>query len=264
MSHGDRVGGGAAATALFVIASKIQYADVDPVAGDDAEEKAGRDVQVADDELGDPERARETAGDRQRHRDERARAHEVEKDDDEDRAEAGQPDLEEVSFDGAVLGEPGDEVAGKPHLDRRKSRAIVDLGDDAFDRRARIPAALEVACDDGGSHDDDEHRAGRVLVVAVGEALLVLAHAEALLHLGGVDLRGLFGGVVERGVHLSSRPRLRGRSLRSARCRSSRRRAASRLRSAANRAAFGRSACEFRAAMRVGRARARSRRRSRR
>ena len=57
-SHGraQRLGDGGAPTPLFEVARLVEDADVDAVAGDDADEKARRHVEVADDELGQAER----------------------------------------------------------------------------------------------------------------------------------------------------------------------------------------------------------------
>ena len=75
------------AAALLEIARLVQDADVDPVAGDDADEEPGGDVEVTD-EICIAEGPDEADADGDPHDEERPQAHEVEEDDGEDEPEA--------------------------------------------------------------------------------------------------------------------------------------------------------------------------------
>ena len=87
----DGVGRRAPGAPLLEVAGHVDDAEVDPVAGHDAEEKARRHVEVADGELRRAERPGDSGGDRQAHRDERAQAHEEEEDDREHERDARAP-----------------------------------------------------------------------------------------------------------------------------------------------------------------------------
>ena len=91
-----RLGGGHAAPPLLEVPRLVEDADVDPVARDDADEKARGHVEVPDDELREAERPHEAHADGDPHHEERAQAHEVEEHRRQDERDAGRAHAEQV------------------------------------------------------------------------------------------------------------------------------------------------------------------------
>ena len=183
------LGRGRAPPALLEVPGLIEDPDVDPVARDDADEKAGREVEVPDEYLREPERPDEADANRDAHHQERAQAHEVKEHRRQDQPDALGAHVEQVLADPIVLDEPGRHVARvpDPHLRVRRVRGLHGVDDPLhlLERRAR-PG--QVAPGDRRTHG--HHEAGPVLAGVVALRVVVVLHArgvgvllEALLNL---------------------------------------------------------------------------------
>src|SRR5258706_4191670 len=120
MRAADRFGNGDVfVAARFEVARHVDDPEVYPVAGDDADQKSGRRVQVTDGEKRRAERPEAANPDRQRHREKRAHAHEEREYHREDPGHAPETNVLEIALHRAVLFGTGDQVAGETELERR-------------------------------------------------------------------------------------------------------------------------------------------------
>src|SRR5277367_468134 len=106
------------AAELLVESSHEDDAEIDPVAGHDADEKPRRNVEVPDGKPREAKRFGETDRDCEAHGHENSEAHEKEKNDRQDRRHAERADMEQVVADLAVFGQPRDEIAGVADVQR--------------------------------------------------------------------------------------------------------------------------------------------------
>ena len=186
--------------ALLQEAAQPDDAEVDAVAGDDAEQERGRDVEVTDRELGEPEGQRAADGDGAAQRDQRARRAEEQQQHAQHQRDADAADVDHVAQHQVVLRHAGDQIAG---ISGRHVRREPQLGqrrrDDGLHAGQRLAPEAQVAAGDGRLAGDHLRPARRRLreVIAVrvvdGAAQLV---AQALVELVGVERRGRTGRAV--------------------------------------------------------------------
>ena len=153
-------------------AAQPDDAEVDAVARDDAEQERRRDVEVADRQLGEPERQRAADRDGDAERDQRARRAEEQQQHAQHQDDADAADVDDVAHHQVVFGHARDQIPRVAGLDvRREPELGQRRRDDGPDALQGVAPQAQVAAGDGRLGRDHLRpacrRPGQVVTVRV-------------------------------------------------------------------------------------------------
>jgi hypothetical protein len=194
-----------ATTTRLEIARHEHDARVDPIARDDREQKAGGQVQVADQELGRRKGAQQADADGEQQREQRAEPQVEQEDDARDQRSSNQADVGQIPVDGLEGGNRGHEITRQAVANRWMERLQIERVDGRAQTADGLGSLAVVGHLDRRADQDHHGLAGLVLVVATGIALDVgLLDVEALLQAVRIEFGRLVALFVEQDACLAA------------------------------------------------------------